>query len=98
MVADQAGIYYSATRSTPTSSAAIQIMVAPFVIEGNTFRAAKSRLLSEGTYASRGTYRMFDVSRDGTRFVVGPIDRLSDSSKTMMLVFNFSEELQRKSR
>ena len=41
---------------------------------------------------------MFDVSRDGTRFVVGPIDRQSDSSKTMMLIFNFSEELQRKSR
>ena len=91
-------IYYSVTRSTPTSSAAIQIMVAPFVIEGNTFRAAKSRLLSEGTYAERGPDRMFDVSRDGTRFVVGPIDRQSDSSKTMMLIFNFSEELQRKSR
>ena len=49
-----------------------QIMVAAFAVEGDSFRAEKPRLWSEGRYQTRGPNRMFDLHPDGERFALAP--------------------------
>jgi serine/threonine-protein kinase len=73
------------------------IFVAPYAVEGDSFRAEKPRLWSEGHYQWRGTARMFDVHPDGERFALAlaqdtPRDAKPDK---IVFVFNFFDELRR---
>ena len=50
-----------------------QIMVAGFTVEGDSFRAEKPRLWSDGRYVFRGlSNRMFDLHPDGERVALAP--------------------------
>ena len=70
-----------------------QIMVVPYTREGNSFRAGKPRLWSEGRYQTRGPNRMFDLHPDGERFVLAPAPKPADNHLTF--VFQFFEQLRR---
>ena len=72
-----------------------QIMVAAHTLEGESFRAEKPRLWSEGRYVVRGS-RMFDLHPDGTRVAVAtaPLGPAVKQDKLMFL-FNFFDELRR---
>ena len=73
-----------------------RIMVATYIIEGETFRAEKPRLWSEGRFARTGS-RNFDLHPDGDRFAVLVTDDALVQSKQdkVTFVFNFFEELER---
>ena len=72
-------------------------MVAAFTAEGDTFRAEKPRLWSDGRYQTRGSVRMFDLYPDGERFALAPAVPTPGEMKQDKLVFivNFFDELRR---
>ena len=74
-----------------------QIMVATFKVEGDSFRAEKPRLWSEGRYQARGANRMFDLHPDGERFVLAAAPQAPGGAKQDKVVFilNFFDELRR---
>lgn len=74
-----------------------QIMVAAFKVEGDSFRAEKPRLWSEGRYQVRGANRMFDLHPDGERFVLAAAPQTPAGAKQDKVVFisNFFDELRR---
>jgi len=79
---------------------AFQIMVAPFTVEGDSFRAEKPRLLSETRFVPRqrtGPNRSFDVHPDGNRFAlaIGQDARAEVKQDKVVFVFNFFDELRR---
>jgi len=76
---------------TPTG----QIMVAAYVVEGDSFRAERPRLWPAGRYVARGS-RMFDLHPDGTRVAFAPVP-LSPAVKQdkLTFLFNFFDELRR---
>jgi len=79
---------------------AFQIMVAPFTVEGDSFRAEKPRLLSETRFVPRqrtGPNRSFDVHPDGNRFAlaVSRDTRAEVKQDKVVFVFNFFDELRR---
>ena len=65
------------------------IMVAPFTVDGQSFRAEKPRPWSEGRYQPRGSNRMFDLHPDGNRFAVAPAAPTPDAAKRDKVVFIF---------
>jgi len=74
-----------------------QIMVAAFTVEGDSFRAEKPRLWSDGRFVVRGLNRMFDLHPDGERFALAPATQTSGSAKQdhVTFIFNFFDELRR---
>ena len=74
-----------------------QIMVAAFAVEGDSFRAEKPRLWSEGRYQTRGPNRMFDLHPDGERFALAPAAQTPAGAKQdkVVFIFNFFDELRR---
>ena len=74
-----------------------QIMVAPYTVDGDSFRAEKPRLWSEGRYQPRGSNRMFDLHPDGERFAFAPAAQTPDGAKQdkVVFIFNFFDELRR---
>ncbi|MBI3490439.1 MAG: protein kinase [Acidobacteria bacterium] len=52
-----------------------QIMVAPYTVEGDSFRAEKPRLWSDGRFVVRAGNRSFDLHPDGERFALAPAAR-----------------------
>ena len=73
-------------------------MVVAFMVEGDSFRAEKPRLWSEGRYfLRRGANRMFDVHPDGERFALAPAMQTSAGAKQdhVTVIFNFFDELRR---
>ena len=74
-----------------------QIMVAAFTVEGDSFRAEKPRLWSEGRYMTRGSSRMFDLHPDGERFALAPAAQAPGGAKQdkVVFIFNFFDELRR---
>jgi serine/threonine-protein kinase len=74
-----------------------EIMVAPFAVEGDSFRAEKPRRWSERRFAVRGLNRMFDLHPDGTRVALAPVERpQADATQShLTFVFNFFDELRR---
>jgi serine/threonine-protein kinase len=79
---------------------AFQIMVAPFTVEGDSFRAEKPRLLSETRFVPRqrtGPNRSFDVHPDGNRFALAVAQdaRAEVKQDKVVFVFNFFDELRR---
>jgi serine/threonine-protein kinase len=77
---------------TPTD----QIMVAPFTVEGDSFRAEKPRLWSEARFTQRGG-RSFDLHPDGERFALQPAPHTQAAAKhdKVVFIFNFFDELRR---
>ena len=69
-----------------------QIMVAPYAVEGDSLRAEKPSLWSEGRYQFRGPNRMFDLHPDGERFALAPAAPSAGDHVTF--VFNFFEKLR----
>jgi Tol biopolymer transport system component len=74
-----------------------QIMVAPYTVHADSFRAEKPRLWSEGRYQPRGASRMFDLHPDGERFALAPAAQTSDVTRqnSVVFIFNFFDELRR---
>jgi len=73
-----------------------QIMIAPFGVEGDSFRAGKPRLWSEVRYLTRGANRMFDLHPDGTRFALAPVEQTPGVTQGhVTFLFNFFDELRR---
>ena len=74
-----------------------RIMVAPYKVEGDTFKAEKPRLWSERIIQPRPRLRNFDLHPDGERFAVSaetetPADPPRDK---VVFIFNFFDELRR---
>ena len=78
-----------------------RIMVAPYTVEGDSFRAEKPRLWSEGRYLARPfritSFRSFDLHPDGERFALAPVTETQTAAKQdkLVLIFNFFDELRR---
>ena len=75
-----------------------QVMIATYVVEGETLTVTNTRVWSGLRYQARGPNRMFDVHPDGTRLAVGPVIRPDDLSKRdhVTFIFNFFAELRRR--
>ena len=73
-------------------------MVSTYTAEGDSFRADKPRLWSEGTFTDRGGQnRNFDIHPDGKRFVVtkSPDSQTETKVDKIIFVLNFFDELRR---
>jgi hypothetical protein len=76
-------------------------MVAPYTVEGDSFRAEKPRLWSEGRYLARLTravsFRSFDLHPDGERFAVASVPETQTNARQdkLVFIFNFFDELRR---
>ncbi|MDP3719874.1 MAG: protein kinase [Acidobacteriota bacterium] len=72
-----------------------QIMVVPYAVEGDSLRAEKPRLWSDGRYFVRGQNRMFDLHPDGMRFALAP-SALDSGVKhdKLTFLFNFFDHLR----
>ena len=71
-------------------------MVAPFAVEGDSFRAEKPRPWSDGRYAVRLTSRMFDLHPDGERFALAAAAQTPGAKQDhVTFIFNFFDELRR---
>lgn len=74
-----------------------RIMIAPYTVDGDSFRAEKPRLWSEGRFVARPNSSFFDLHPDGRRFAVvkatqGPSDVKPDK---VVLILNFFDYLRR---
>ena len=71
-------------------------MVAPFTVEGDSFRAEKPRLWSEARFTQRGGHS-FDLHPDGERFALQPAAQTQAAAKQdkVVFIFNFFDELRR---
>ena len=78
-----------------------RIMVAPYTVEGDSFRAEKPRLWSEGRYLARPlrttSLRSFDLHPDGERFALAQVTETQTAAKQdkLVFIFNFFDELRR---
>jgi serine/threonine-protein kinase len=75
-----------------------QIMVASYLVDGDSFRAEKPRRLAETRFVQRAQNRMFDVHPSGDRFVLA-VDANAPSGAgehKAVFVFDFFDELRRR--
>ena len=74
-----------------------RIMVAAYTAQGDSFRAEKPRLWSEGQFTDRGANRNFDLHPDGKRFAVlkAPESQSEAKADKVVLILNFFDELRR---
>jgi serine/threonine-protein kinase len=80
------------------SAGSSRIMRAAYVVEGDSFRAEKPQLWSEGivTGRPRPPSRDFDLHPDGQRFAIAAGATIANSKlDKVVLTFNFFEELKR---
>jgi serine/threonine-protein kinase len=75
-----------------------RIMVAPYTVEGGSFRSDRPRLWADRRHSLRGPIanRSFDLHPDGKRFALAAVPE-SDTAQAdkVVLIFNFFEELRR---
>ena len=66
-------------------------------MEGNSFRAEKPRLWSEGRFTLRARQRSIDLHPDGDRFALAAVPESQTNAKQdhVTLIFNFFDELRR---
>jgi Tol biopolymer transport system component len=75
-----------------------RIMVAPYKVESDSFKAEKPRLWSERIIQPRPRLRNFDLHPDGERFAVSVVnaDAPADAPRDkVVFIFNFFDELRR---
>ena len=72
-----------------------RIMVVPYTVDGDAFRAEKPQPWSDGRYGQRPRQRSFDLHPDGNRFVVGPDTEATAKQDHVTFIFNFFDELKR---
>jgi serine/threonine-protein kinase len=75
-----------------------RMMVASYVVEGNSFRAEKPRLWSEARYMPReGGQRAVDLHPDGERFALAGLVETQAQARQekVVFIFNFFDELRR---
>ena len=73
------------------------IMVAPYTVEGTSFKAVKPRLWSERKIERRPRLRSFDLHPDGERFAVSAAGEAQTEAPRdkVVFIFNFFDELRR---
>jgi serine/threonine protein kinase/Tol biopolymer transport system component len=73
-----------------------EMLVASGAADGNSFRAEKPRLWTNGHFAFAGVSRVFDLHPDGARFAMAPAAQMSDAKQEhVTFLFNFFDELRR---
>jgi serine/threonine-protein kinase len=73
-----------------------RIMVAPYTVEGDSFKADKPRLWSEQATAVRPRDRSFDLHPDGERLAVAvPSGQPEEKLDKVTFIFNFFDEPRR---
>ena len=74
-----------------------RIMVVPYTVEGDSFRADKPRLRSEARFMARPRQRGFDLHPDGERVAVAAVPETQTAAKQdrLVFIFNFFDELRR---
>jgi len=72
-------------------------MVAPYTVEGDSFRAEKPRVWSEAPFEVGGPNLTFDLHPDGRRFAVlkSLVSQAEPKRDRLTLIFNFGDELRR---
>ena len=71
-------------------------MAAHFTVEGDSFRAEKPKLWSDGHFLLRGPNRVFDLHPDGERFALAPAAPTQGAKQDhVTFIFNFFDELRR---
>jgi serine/threonine-protein kinase len=87
---------WSRTRRELFYAVDMRIMVAPYTIEGDSFRAEKPRLWSEVRFAALQGSRPFDLHLDGQRFAVLRAPEAEEVKQDrVVLILNFFDELRR---
>ena len=73
------------------------IMVTPYTVDGDSFRAEKSRLWSDARYVTRSRRRSFDLHPDGDRFALAKaVDTPTAATHDhVTFILNFFDELRR---
>ena len=91
---------WSRTRRELFYNAEGQIMVAPYTLDGNSFRADKPQLWSEARHITRLGSRMFDLHPDGERFALVGMPETPTETRPdkVVVVFSFFDELRRIAR
>lgn len=74
-----------------------RIMVSPYTVEGDSFRADRPRRWSEGQFTDRANNYNFDLHPDGLRFAVlrTPETQAEARQDKVVFIFNFFDELRR---
>jgi hypothetical protein len=73
-------------------------MVAPYSVDGASFRPDRARLWGNRRHSLRGPFanRSFDLHPDGKRVALAAVPEFEAAQgDTVVLVFNFFEELRR---
>jgi hypothetical protein len=65
--------------------------------EGDSFRADKPKLWSEGRFLPRPRQRSFDLHPDGERFALAAVPEAQSTARQdkVLFIFNFFDELRR---
>jgi serine/threonine-protein kinase len=72
------------------------IMVVPYTVEGDSFKADKPRIWSEQVIWARAYQSSYDLHPDGQRLAVAlPLAQAEEKLDKMTFIFNFSDELRR---
>jgi hypothetical protein len=71
------------------------LMAVPVETEGETFSAGAPVKVLQTPYATPYAWRMFDVSADGTRFLMIKDQASQTAARTIVVVENWIEELKR---
>jgi serine/threonine-protein kinase len=80
------------------SAVDLRIMSAPYVVQGDSFRAEKPQFWSQGLFAPRTRVlsRDVDLHPDGLRFAIAPGSTATSAKlDKIVLTFNFFDELNR---
>jgi Tol biopolymer transport system component len=72
-----------------------RLMVASYTVDGDSFRAEKSRLWSERPVGIRPRQRVYDLHPDGERVAAAAENALTQNQDKVVFVFNFFDELRR---
>ena len=87
---------WSRTRRELFFTANQRIMVAPYAVEGDAFRADKPHQLSDVRFVPRQRQRSVDIHPDGNRFAIASAPQTAPAKQDkIVLVFNFFDELRR---
>jgi serine/threonine-protein kinase len=75
----------------------LTLMVTPYTVEGDSFRAERPRQWSPGLAPARGVNRTFDLHPDGQRFAVlkGEERQAEERRDKVVFIENFFDELRR---